>query len=151
MGFAFVLILHPTGAGDRGVWVSGSVVPSCWLELNHNMYQLAIAIYLQSLLPRANAICGSHEHIHVLLLFMNSIRTNFSLCSTPLIKTCSPLLFITLTSENISLNWYSTFQCGGWRVSQPLRSSSFYLFIFIFCFRLFTFLLWLVIGFQVTL
>ena len=65
----------------------------------------------------------------VLLLFLNSTRTNFSLCSIPLIKTCSPLLFIALTSENISLKWYSAFQCGSWRVSQPLKSSSFYLFI----------------------
>lgn len=72
----------------------------------------------------------------VLLLLLNTIRTNFSLCSIPLIKTCSLLLFITLTSENIGLNWYSTSQCGSWRVSQPLKSSSFYLF-FIFCFRSF--------------
>lgn len=26
------------------------------------LYQLAIAIYLQGLLPPANTICGSHEH-----------------------------------------------------------------------------------------
>lgn len=33
------------------------------------LYQLAIAIYLQSLLPPANAICGSHEHIQSCLCF----------------------------------------------------------------------------------
>lgn len=66
----------------------------------------------------------------VLLLFLNSIRTNFCLCRIPLIKTCSPLLFITLASENIGLNWYSTFQCGSWRLSQPLKSSYLYLFIY---------------------
>lgn len=39
----------------------------CFLiALGHLMtvlYQLAIAIYLQGLLPPANTICGSHEHI----------------------------------------------------------------------------------------
>lgn len=33
----------------------GHLIPS--------LHQLAIAIYLQGLLPPANAICGSHEHI----------------------------------------------------------------------------------------
>lgn len=102
---------------------------------------IGIATFLQSLLPSGNVLCGSQTH-SVLLLFLNSVRTNFNLCSIPLIKTCSPFLFIALTSGNISLNWHSTFQCGSWRVSQPGNAHLFiYLFVFIFCFRLFPFLI----------
>lgn len=97
-------------------------------------YQLAIAIYLQGLLPPANAICGSHEHISVLL--PNPITTDFSLCGISLMKTCRLLLFIALTSENFSLDWYDTFQCCSWRVSRLV-----FLFIYLFWFRHFKFLI----------